>query len=257
MLSLFQEGAFLFSWEFIILLCILLMAHTSETVTGFGSTIISVALGANFFPLDVLIPVIVPLNFLLCLYIVTVHRGHIDGKTLGLRIIPFMAIGMPLGLFIFNIGELELLQVGFGFFVICITVFELYKFFNQGGVVEAKPLTTIKAAPWLLVGGIIHGIYASGGPLVVYYASKEFSHKKVFRSTLSSLWLIMTIVLMTNYFVTGKLNAETLQVSAFMLPTLVLGIVLGEIIHERIDERIFRMVVYILLLFAGASLILG
>ncbi len=256
MSDLLQDVSLLFGWEMLLLVVIVLVAQTSETITGFGSTVISVALGAILFPLDVLVPVIVPLNFILSLYIVLIHRQHLDGKTLGFRIIPFIAVGMPLGLLIFNLGHQELLKTGFGIFVIFISVFELIYYYFRRGENNIKPLNAYQSAPWLIAGGIVHGIYASGGPLVVYYASKQFTNKRVFRSTLSGLWLILTVVLMLNFVATGKLTAETLTMSAALLPTLFLGIGVGEFLHERIDEKMFRLFVYILLLVAGVSLII-
>ncbi len=113
MSDLLQDVSLLFGWEMLLLVVIVLVAQTSETITGFGSTVISVALGAILFPLDILVPVIVPLNFILSLYIVLIHRQHLDGKTLGFRIIPFIAVGMPLVLLIFNLGHQELLKTGF------------------------------------------------------------------------------------------------------------------------------------------------
>ncbi len=256
MFDLAQVVSLLFSWEMLLLVIIVLVAHTSETVTGFGSTVVSVALGAIMFPLDLLVPVIVPLNFLLSSYIVLNHRQYVDGKTLGFRIIPFIAVGMPVGLLIFNLGHPQILKAVFGIFVMFISVFELIYYYFRRGEKNIKPLNAYQSAPWLIAGGVVHGIYASGGPLVVYYASKQFTNKRVFRSTLSTLWLILTIVLMLNFVATGRLTLETLVISAALLPTLFLGIGLGEILHERINENMFRLFVYILLLFAGVSLLI-
>ena len=56
--------------KFIYLSVIVLIANTVEAISGFGSTIISITLGSNFYPINTLLPVLVPLNLLLSFYIV-------------------------------------------------------------------------------------------------------------------------------------------------------------------------------------------
>ena len=240
----------------ILLFIVLLLAHIAEAVTGFGSTILSVALGANLYPLDKLLPTIIPLNFFLSLYIVLRHRRYLDFGILFKKIIPFFIIGMPLGILIFNLGAGSMLNLIFGFFVIILTGVEFMRLRNSYRQFESRPLPTIWGALCLITGGIVHGLYASGGPLVVYYANRQISDKKVFRSTVSGLWLLMSVVLIINYYIAGKITPITLQNILILIPSLILGILIGELVHERINERIFRVLIYIFLFIAGLSLII-
>ncbi len=257
MTDILQEVATLYGRELVALFLIFFLSHTTEAATGFGSNIISVSLGALFLPIDKLIPVILPVNIFLSIYVVTFYGKHIDKKVLGTRILPFMAAGMVLGLTIFNIADFSALKKWFGVFVICLTVFELVRLFKNHGAIKIKVLSLRESAAWLFSAGIIHGIYASSGPLVVYYAGKQFDDKKVFRSTLASLWLVLTITLMVSFIVTGKLNSETLAMSFMLLPSMIIGVVAGEYIHRVISEQYFRLFIYAVLLFAGLSLITG
>src|SRR5688572_30656932 len=76
--------------NFIILSLIILLANTTEAISGFGSTIISVTLGSNFYPINELLPVLVPLNVLLSFYIVFRYHDLIDYQVLFKKILPFM-----------------------------------------------------------------------------------------------------------------------------------------------------------------------
>ncbi len=240
---------------FYIFFLIVMLAQMSEAVSGFGCTLITLALGGNLYHIETILPLIIPLNFFLSFYLVTRYYQSIDWRTLTRAILPFFAVGMAAGLFIFNLGRSMILQTAFGFLVILITAFEFFGFFRTSTSSPRKPLNTFQSALCLIAGGIMHGIYATGGPMVVYYAGRKFNDKKVFRSTLSLLWLIMTVILCTNYFLNGKLTTGTLKTSALLLPALLLGILVGERIHSRIDERIFRLLIYVLLFFAGFSLL--
>jgi len=238
------------------LTCIALVSFLSETVVGFGSTILAVTMGANFYPIHVLLPVIVPVNLLLSIYLVTRHHDAIDLRVLLRRILPFMGLGMPIGLFIFTLRENRALQIGFAAFVLVLAGLELYRLLVHHRR-PTRPLPFVGGALLLLAGGVIHGIYGSGGPMAVYFTSREIHDKRRFRSTLSLLWLLLNIVLLCSYAATGVLTLETAKLSLVLLAPLVVALVAGEIIHGRVQERPFRVLVYLLLLGAGGILLQG
>jgi hypothetical protein len=53
-----------------LLACILVLAHTAETILGFGSTLIALALGAYLLPLETLVPMLVILGLLQSIWLV-------------------------------------------------------------------------------------------------------------------------------------------------------------------------------------------
>lgn len=230
-----------------------LFANVVEAISGFGSTVISVTLGAHFFSIDRLIPALVPVNILLSLYLVTAHRQHIDKTLLIRHILPFMGAGALIGIAFFNILAGNFLKRMLGFLVVIFCVRELYKLWKKH---PAPFIPLYWSRFWILMGGVVHGIYASGGPLLVYALSGMALDKSKLRSTLSTVWLILNSILLLSYVFTGRINGETLQFSLIFLPALPLGIVLGEWLHERIDEYRFRIGVFVVLLGAGLGLAL-
>ncbi len=239
---------------FFLLAVIVFMAQTVETVTGFGAMIIAVALGAHLLSMEVLIPVLVLVNLLLSAYIVVRHHHTINHHVLFRRIIPLMAVGLPVGFALFSLSQNSLLKMAFGLFVTGFAALELFRL-RHPQAVELPPMPAAQAAIWLITGGIVHGIYASGGPLVVYYTSRQIADKGSFRSTLSALWLVLTFVLLASYYITGKLTVPILYQSLMLLPALLVAIPCGEWLHNRINPVRFRLAVFLLLLAAGLSLV--
>ena len=92
--------------------------------------------------------------------------------------------------------------------------------------------------------------------MVVYYASRSIPNKTKFRSTLSSLWLVLGVFLATSHYLGGHADAQTYAYSGMLLAPLIGGIVLGEILHDKIPQERFRLLVMFLLVFAGAALML-
>jgi uncharacterized membrane protein YfcA len=239
------------------LMGIVFFANLTEACAGFGSTILAIIFGARYFSIEDLIPILVPLNLLLSLTIVLRYPGDVDRKALVSRILPLTGIGMPIGIAIFQIAPSRILKIGFGAIVVLLGLFELATEAlakRKGARPESRKLPTWQGILFLLGGGVMQGLYASGGPFVVYYASREIRDKRKFRTTLAMLWLILNVVLVASLALTGKLTRFTLVYSIYLLPAVLLGMGAGMKVHDRVSESTFRRLVYALLVIAGASL---
>lgn len=231
---------------------VVLAAFAVETALGFGATVIAVALGAFLLPLDVVLPAFVPLNVALSLYVAARYRRDVDRRLLLGRIVPLMGIGLPAGLFLFHRLGSSRLQVAFGIFVAALSVIELWR--ARDPEAEARPPGPVTAGLLLVAAGVIHGVFATGGPLAVYVTGRELTDKARFRATLSALWLVLNVALVISYAAAGQLGRGTLSISAVLAVPLLLGIAVGEWAHRRVPEALFKRMVFALLLVAGVLL---
>lgn len=238
----------------IILFLIVAVANFTETVSGFGSILIAVAWGSNFYPLELLVPVLVPVNLLLSSYLVIKYKSKICLTLLTKEILPFMTLGFFIGLLIFNYLQGSILKNIFGLVIFVFSLKELFLILKNKNINDNS---TKAPKIWVLLSGIIHGIYACGGPFLVYYVSKLKYNKHTFRTTLSLLWLILNIFLILNYIKIGSLNFTTLKFSLKLVPALFGGIAIGEITHKKINEKMFKTFVYSSLLIATLILIIS
>ena len=234
------------------------LGFTVEAAIGFGGTLISVGLGVFFLPLADVLAIFLPLNLLLSFTMVLRTRKSIDVRFLVGRMLPFMALGIPMGLYASARVPASPLKRALGIFLLLFSMRELFSKARPATRDEdAATRTPSRSAPILLVlGGIFHGAFATGGPLAVFVASKQLRDKAVFRSTLTALWLLLNLVVVATYCVQGTLNSATLRASAFLLPVLVLSIALGEWLHRRVPAAKFRLAIQLLLLSIGLSLTL-
>ena len=238
-----------------ILVLIVLVAYCAEAVTGFGATVIALTLAAHLYAIDFLVPVLIVPNILLSLYIAVRYREKINHYELWKRILPLALLGMPIGFALFYLLGTQWLKRAFGAFVFVYAAIELVRLHarNRTGSTQ-PPLTLGKAAAWLISGGIMHGLYATGGPMIVFYSNRVLGDKGSFRSTMSLLWLLLNLALLISHSIGGTLNAHTLRTSGFLLIPVAAGLVAGEWLHHRISEERFRVLVFVLLIVAGASL---
>ncbi len=109
----------------------------------------------------------------------------------------------------------------------------------------------------LFLGGIVHGAFATGGPLVVIYASRVLPDKARFRATLCLLWATLNTILVIDFARGSMFTRGFLARFAAMLPFLAAGVLVGERIHHRVDARIFGRIVAFVLLAVGIVMLAG
>ncbi len=240
--------------QLLLLAAILWVAFTTEAATGFGGTIIAVTFGVRLYPMHVLLPLLVALNVLLSSYIVCRHFAQVSRRLLLRQILPVMGVGLVTGLLVFQRASNEALKTTFGLFVVAVAVRELGTLVT-GRVGRARPLTPATRASGLFAAGIAHGMFACGGPLLVYVLGRSDLDKHGFRGTLATVWLTLNVALTAAYAAAGRIDCTAVPVLALLAPAVFLGIVAGEWAHRRLDEQRFRSAVLVLLVFAGVTIL--
>ncbi|MDP8254150.1 MAG: sulfite exporter TauE/SafE family protein [Candidatus Alcyoniella australis] len=240
----------------IMLFFFVFLANITETVAGFGGSIVAITFGAHYYPVAQLVPVFIPINVLLSAYIVVRYRRHIRRDELIKRTLPVTALGIICGFALFATWHDDRLKPLYGLFVICLSVFQVLRLARDKQALQ-RPIGKWTAIIWLFSGGLLQGLFSCGGPLVVFCTTRTLPDKLEFRSTMSTLWLILNSILVVSHLALGTINLETLKLSATMLPALAIGVVAGDWLHHRISQHNFRLATYILLCVAGFVLLFG
>ncbi|HEX5513897.1 MAG TPA: sulfite exporter TauE/SafE family protein [Gammaproteobacteria bacterium] len=228
----------------------ILLAYTVEAATGFGSIVIALSLGALFLPITELLPVLVPLNIIFSGYLCIRHRAHIQWPTLLRLILPLMALGTLFGYLLRPILGGAVLHSLFGVLLIVFATRQLWLMHRTAETEASRPS---KQQALTLAAGITHGLYASGGPLLVYALASSTLAKAELRSTLITVWFTLNSLLTLIFLADGSLLSALPRLASY-LPTIIIGIMAGEWLHHRINEQRFRQLVFMLLGVLGAIL---
>jgi uncharacterized membrane protein YfcA len=237
---------------------IVFAAYAVQTVTGFGSMLLCVTFGAHLLPIRDLVTLAVPISLLQTGYIVLRHRDGIRWKLLLGRVLPLMGLGLAVGFYAARDLGGSWLKIAFGVMVLLLAsreLFLLWRARREEAASLARPIPPAASIAAMLGAGVIHGIYATGGPLLVYAIGREGLPKHEFRSTLSGVWLALNAVLAAGFLLEGRYSADTGVDLLVLLPAVPLGIVLGEVLHHRVAERPFKIAVFLLLIAAAISLL--
>jgi len=232
--------------------CILILAHTAETILGFGSTLIALALGVYLLPLETLVPMLVIFGLLQSIWLVGRWHHYIHWRVLLVHILPLATAGMVIGIFSREIADENTLKTVLGGFIVVVSLAEMVLLFTKKA--PGGQLRWYYRVPLLIGGGIFHGLFATGGPPILYYASRQFSAQETFRATLSMLWLMLNVGLIIGFLVGGQMDLAKLEMTAMVLPGLVIGIIVGSLI--RVKEFWFKALTYVLLFFSGLFLLI-
>lgn len=234
--------------EFGLVALIVFFAFFTQAAIGFGAMVIAMTLSALIYPVTTLLSWFVPLVILLSAYLLIRHHDHIDWRLFFRRILPGMGVGMVLGQALFYNLNTELLKTALGALVIFLAGRELLR--------RKAPTRAVALLPWTFAAGIVHGIFATGGPLLVYALNAQALDKAVFRSTLTVVWMAMALVLATSYLLSGQLSQDDLPQIGTLAAILPLSILAGEWLHQRIDAERFKTAINWLLVFCGIVLLI-
>lgn len=229
------------------------VAFTLEVITGFGSTVIALALGALLVPIESLLPVLVPLSLFMSATIAWRYRELIDWSLLLHTVLPGMFLGTLVGYGLIPLLNGALMKVLFGLIIIWFAASELWRD-RQHTPDRPKPVWVVRAL--IFLAGISHGLFASGGPLLVYSVAGLPLGKLRFRATLATVWLALNSFLSCIYLMDGQLLPSLPRVAGYF-PLLLAGLWVGEKLHHRVDESQFRKLIFFLLLVTGSLLVMS
>ena len=240
--------------ELLLLGAVVFVAFLVEAATGFGSVLVALTVGALWFPVTTLLGWLVPVNLVLSTYLVTRGWRSLDRVFLLRRALPLMIAGLAVGTVVTQVVDASALKPVFAGFVVAVALWQV-RVAMVGA--QTRPLAAPVRVAALFGAGLVHGMFATGGPLAVLVAARELTDKAAFRATLSAVWVVLNLLVLPRLAHDGAVSLSTLRVSAVMLVPLALGIAAGEWAHHLLDERRFRVVVGALLVAGGAVLLVS
>jgi len=227
---------------------VVLVTHFIEGITGFGCTVLALPFCIMLAGVKTAVPVLVILAWILAIYVIIVDFKHIVWKEF-LKIVAFVGLGLPVGMWLFTSLPEGALKKILGVFMIVVSIRGLYVSFIGDGKLEY--INKYVLGLTLFLGGVVHGAFGSGGPFVVMYATRALPDKSNFRATLCTLWAVLNTVIILRDIGGGIIDTAVLNLLLWTIPFLVLGMILGNFAHQTIKDKMFTKIVYAVLLVSG------
>jgi hypothetical protein len=227
---------------------VLFCAYTVRGIAGFGSGLIAIPLLALSFPLTLVVPLVVLLDFVGSAGQGVRNRALVSWRDLA-PLLPFTVLGVLAALYLMDTLDAVVLRRSLGVFVL---VYALY----QLSPLPAVRTTRLSSVPYGALGGLVGTLFGTGGPFYVIYLSMRGLDKGALRASFATWFVIDGALRLGGYAAFGFLSADTLLKAAVALPVAVLGLLLGGRIHTTVSQQSFRRVISILLLVSGCGLLL-
>ncbi|MGG0667040.1 sulfite exporter TauE/SafE family protein [Lederbergia citrisecunda] len=232
----------------LLFLLVIFVANTFEAMTGFAGTLLAMPASIMLIGVDEAKTVLNVIALICCSWIAVRYRAHINKKEF-MKIAGFMLFGMVVGILLYDFVAISYLLKVYAVIIILIALKNIF-------IKKIITFPSIGMIVIILVAGIIHGMFLSGGSFLVIYAIFALKDKAEFRATLASVWVVLDSIMLFNQIRLGHLNNETIPLILLSIIPLVFAIAIGNRLHERINQKSFLKLTYILLLISGISLII-
>lgn len=223
-------------------------AYAIFTLVGFGSALMASGPLALVIPVAKVIPMLAILDFA-----GSSLRGWRARKAVAWpefrRLFPGMLLGQLLGVLVLARLPAGPMAVVLGLFIA-----------SQGmrGLIQAKGQDTSSAYPasvYGLLGGVLGGLFGSGGFVYAAYLERRLEHRDAFRATQAVLIALSTAWRIVLCLSVGLIDLRLLMTALAFVPAMALGVHLGHHIDLKMSrEQLFRLLNG-LLIASGLSLI--
>ena len=231
------------------------LSNIIQGITGFAGTLLAMPFSLRLVGADIAVPVLNFLGFVSGLYVFIPNRDKVvlrEMKQVVTIMIPFMFLGVLIRERLME--QQRILYLILGVLVIFMAIRGLKDAFFKQDEKDKKPLSEVAMKVILILSGIIHGMFVSGGSLLVIYMAERLDDKTAFRSTLSAVWVILNGILLVTQIFSGDITGEVAMNQLIALPVLFLAMYIGSVLFRRMEQRTFLIITYILLIISGISL---
>ena len=239
---------------------VILLTNIIHGITGFAGTILAMPPSLMLVGYDIAKPILNVLAIFSGVYVFIGNYKKIDWKELA-RIVVVMALGIFGAVFIKGlfVGKEHLLYKLLGIMVIVLAVQGFYKLLRKPDDTKPAEEKEVKSGigtyALLVLAGIIHGLFVSGGPLLTGYMTKRIKDKNVFRATISTVWIFLNTLVFLEDVQAGLWVPSTIKMLAIATPFLLAGMFIGSKLVARMSQVVFMKLTYILLFISGISLL--
>ena len=229
---------------------IVLFGYVVLGLSGFGSALVSMPLLALVLPIRMVVPLMLLLDFVGMLANGMRLRRDVDKDEVR-AIVPALLAGMVLGVTALVVLPARALLLALGVFILAYGVFTLKP--RPG----RKPVKRIWSLPAGLFGGLIGGMFGTGGAVFAMYFMARIHEVARMRATMSAVFVVSTGSRLVLFLLSGLLLQRDVWLAfAVLVPLVFIGLSLGHRLHGRMTRVQVARLLSLLLLGSGASVLI-
>lgn len=232
----------------LLLSLIVFLATFTQSLTGFGVSLVGIPLLAALFGLQAAVPLMALIALTLEGILLLIYRDALNIQAVK-RLTLASLVGIPIGVWVLgNVNEVIVLTA----LGVIITGYAIYALFTPR-------LPELHHPGWEIglgfFSGILGGAYNTGGPPVIVYGTFRRWEPDEFKGNLQGFFVVTSAIVVITHLIAQNMTPATWQHFAMTLPTLALGTTAGLTAGRFIAPERFRKLVLALLVVIGLTLI--
>ena len=149
---------------------IVAFAYTVVGLTGFGASMVAMPILVQLLPLRLALPMMLVYDLIGGVAIGVRNRKSVDRREL-VRLVPFMLVGVVLGVTVLVKAPERALLLLLGVFVLAFALWSLV------ARAPGAPIAPAWAAPLGTVGGVFSALFGTGGPIYTIYLARRLQER--------------------------------------------------------------------------------
>ncbi len=229
---------------------IVAFAYTVVGLTGFGASMVAMPILVQLLPLRLALPMMLVYDLIGGMAIGVRNRKSVDRREL-VRLVPFMLVGVVLGVTVLVKAPERALLLLLGVFVLAFALWSLV------ARAPGAPIAPAWAAPLGTVGGVFSALFGTGGPIYTIYLARRLQDKSRLRATISLLLFLSALARLVSFIAASLFSPPGLVLLIVtMLPCALAGMYLGMRLHHRLPAHRVIQAVWAILIVGRAPLLL-
>lgn len=231
----------------IFVLIVLFISSVIRSTFGFGDALIAMPLLTMVIGIKTAAPVVAIFSFIYAIIILIKDWRKI--KVTGFkRIIFFVLLGIPVGLFYLKDVNENIVKIVLAIILISFSIFQLI---NPNLLLLKSDKTAVIFG---FISGILGGAYNTNGPPIIIYGSLRRWEPERFRAIMQGFFFPTNLFIMLGHGIAGFWTIHVLKWFEFGLPVVIIGIILGNKLNKLFPAERFTKWVYIMLIIIGLIL---
>jgi uncharacterized membrane protein YfcA len=226
---------------------IIFLAVLTQTVTGFGSALVSMALLTQIVGIQVAAPVVALMAGTIELILLVRYRQALRLSAVW-RIAIASVVGIPLGILALRQVNEKVVLTILGLVILGYAVYALTN----------PRLPELKQPAWAFgfgfLAGLLGGAYNVSGPPAILYGSSQRWSTAEFKSNLQGFFLLNDALVIAGHAWSNHLTPAVWENFRIAVPAIALGLVAGLVLERFINPAVFRRMVLWLLILMGVRL---
>ncbi len=231
--------------QLVVVAVAIFVAAFTQVIAGFGFALLAMPIMTLAVPVEQAVVVSTLLGMVSTSWMGWHLRAAVD-RPIAKRLTLAAFAGMPLGLWILNVVSDKALRLTLGIAVLIATGLLIRRI----NLAHVGPTLDIGMG---FISGVLNTSLSTNGPPLVFDLQARQLEPTEFRATISAVFALSNVVGLALFIADGKITTEGLHAALVAIPAWVVGQGLGWPVRRHIQGERFRVMVLVLLFFAGTA----